>query len=80
MEWDLLCFGAVEGYKSKEHYAVMLTALGLFILCSQNEVLDNLRAESFQVHISDTHNFGNSPHHHRENATFSYLQTVRSAT
>lgn len=57
----------------------MLTTLGVFILCSQNEVLDNLRAESFQVHISHTHNFGNSPHYQRENAIFSYLQTVRLA-
>lgn len=57
----------------------MLTMLGLFIVCSQNEVLDNLRARAFQVHISYTRNFGNSPHHQRENAIFSYLQTVMLA-
>lgn len=79
MECDLLCFGAVEGYRSTQHQTVMLTMLGLFIMCSQNEVLDNLRAESFQVPISYAHNFGNSPHHQRENAIFSYLQTVMLA-
>lgn len=56
-----------------------LTTLGSFIMCSQSEVLENLRAESFLVHVSHMHNDGNSPHHQRENAISPYLQTAMLA-
>lgn len=57
----------------QEHPAATSTCLGC-LEYSQNEVLGNLRAETFQVPISYMHNFGNSPHHQRKNAI--YLQTV----